>query len=93
MCGESGFGAGRDYQDGEYADGLIVGVRPDVNRILSSGNEIAGRVNTLMTGLNEGKGTAGLLLRDDATRQQLESTLTHVHASIGECGSGSRAGE
>jgi phospholipid/cholesterol/gamma-HCH transport system substrate-binding protein len=64
-----------------HTDGLIVGVRPDVNRILSNGNEIAGRVNTLMTDLNAGKGAAGLLLRDDATRQQLQSTLSHVQAA------------
>ena len=64
-----------------HTDGLIVGVRPDVNRLLSNGNEIAGRVNTLMTGLNEGKGAAGLLLRDDATKQQLQSTLNHVQAA------------
>jgi phospholipid/cholesterol/gamma-HCH transport system substrate-binding protein len=64
-----------------HTDGLIVGASPNVDRILSSGNEIAGRVNTLMTGLNAGKGSAGLLLRDDAARQQLESTLTHVQAA------------
>ena len=64
-----------------HTDGLIVGVRPDVNRLLSNGNEIAGRVNTLMTDLNAGKGAAGLLLRDDATRQQLQSTLKHVQAA------------
>ena len=53
-----------------HTDGLIAG-----------GNEIAVRVNTLMTGLNEGKGAAGLLLRDDATKQQLQSTLSHVQAA------------
>jgi ABC-type transporter Mla subunit MlaD len=49
-----------------HTDGLIVGVKPDVNRRRSNGNEIADKVNTLMAGLNEGKGAAGLLLRDDA---------------------------
>jgi phospholipid/cholesterol/gamma-HCH transport system substrate-binding protein len=64
-----------------HTDGLIVGARPEVNQILSNGVDIAGRVNTLMTGLNEGKGAAGLLLRDDATRVQLASTLTHAQAA------------
>ncbi len=64
-----------------HTDGLIVEARPEVNRILSSGNEVAGRVNTLMTGLNEGKDAAGLLRRDDATKQQLQSTLSHVQAA------------
>jgi phospholipid/cholesterol/gamma-HCH transport system substrate-binding protein len=61
-----------------HTDGLIVGVRPDVNKILSNGNAITVGVNTLVTDLNEGKGAAGLLLRDDATRKQLQSTLNHA---------------
>ncbi len=64
-----------------HTDGLIVEARPDINRLLNNGNEIAGRVNTLVSGLNEGKGAAGLLLRDDATKQQFQSTLNHVQAA------------
>jgi len=66
----------------DHTDGLIVGVRPDVNKILSNGSQITGTVNTLVSDLNDGKGTAGLLLRDEATRQQARTTLTNVeHAS------------
>jgi phospholipid/cholesterol/gamma-HCH transport system substrate-binding protein len=61
-----------------HTDRLIVGVRPDVNRIVSNGSQITGTVNTLVSDLNDGKGAAGLLLRDEATRQQLRSTLTNV---------------
>jgi phospholipid/cholesterol/gamma-HCH transport system substrate-binding protein len=36
-------------------------------------------VNTLVAGLNEGKGAAGLILRDGPTREQLKSTLRNVN--------------
>jgi phospholipid/cholesterol/gamma-HCH transport system substrate-binding protein len=66
----------------DHTDGLIVGVRPDVNKILSNGSQITGTVNTLVSDLNDGKGTAGLLLRDEATKQQVRTTLTNLeHAS------------
>ncbi len=61
-----------------HADALIVGVQPNMNRIASNGREIAERVNTLVTGLNQGKGPAGMLLKDEATKQQLQATLTNV---------------
>jgi phospholipid/cholesterol/gamma-HCH transport system substrate-binding protein len=61
-----------------HTDGLIVGVRPDLNKMVSNGSQITGTVNTLVSDLNDGKGAAGLLLRDEATRQQLRSTLTNV---------------
>ena len=61
-----------------HADHLIVGVQPNINRIARSGREIAETVNVLVADLNEGKGPAGLLLKDEATRQQLQATLTNV---------------
>jgi phospholipid/cholesterol/gamma-HCH transport system substrate-binding protein len=61
-----------------HTDGLVLGVQPDVNRIVANGSLIAGGVNTLVTGLNDGDGSAGLLLKDEATKQQLKSTLADV---------------
>ncbi len=61
-----------------HADNLIVGVNPNINRIARSGREVAERVNVLVAALNEGQGPAGLLLKDEATRQQLQTTLTNV---------------
>jgi phospholipid/cholesterol/gamma-HCH transport system substrate-binding protein len=60
------------------ADGLITDARPGVNSIIENGTRVAGGVNTLVAGLNEGKGAAGLLLKDEQTREQLKSTLTNV---------------
>jgi phospholipid/cholesterol/gamma-HCH transport system substrate-binding protein len=62
----------------DHTDGLIVGIRPDVNKIVSNGSQITGKVNVLVSDLSDGKGAAGLLLRDEATRQQLRSTLTNA---------------
>ncbi len=61
-----------------HADNLIVGVQPNINRITSNGSQIAERVNILVSDLNQGKGPAGLLLKDEATKQQLQATLTNV---------------
>ncbi len=61
-----------------HTDGLIVGVRPGLNKIVSNGSQITGTVNTLVSDLSDGKGAAGLLLRDEAAKQQLHSTLTNA---------------
>ena len=60
------------------ADGLIAAVEPGIKGTVGNANEIAGTVNTLVTDLRDGKGAAGLLLRDEATRQQLRATLTNA---------------
>ena len=66
----------------DHADGMINGVRPDIQRIANDGTQITGKINILLADLNAGKGPAGMLLLDDATRQQLQATLTNVqHAS------------
>lgn len=62
-----------------HADGLIADVTPGVNSIIDNGTRIVGGVNTLVAGLNEGKGAAGLILRDGPTREQLKSTLRNVN--------------
>ena len=61
-----------------HTDSLIVGVRPGVDKIVSDSGQITGTVNTLVSDLSGGKGAAGLLLRDEATKQQFHTTMTHV---------------
>ena len=61
-----------------HTDNLVVGVRPDMQDILSHGRDVSRRVDVLVTGLNAGKGAAGMLLRDDSTKQQLQDTLVNV---------------
>jgi phospholipid/cholesterol/gamma-HCH transport system substrate-binding protein len=61
-----------------HADGLIEQVRPNINEIASRGAQITGQLNALVSDLNAGKGPAGLLLKDEATRQQIQGTLTNI---------------
>jgi phospholipid/cholesterol/gamma-HCH transport system substrate-binding protein len=59
--------------------GLIAGVEPGVNKIVANTGRVTAGVETLVAGLNSGKGAAGLLLTDDATKKQLGATLTNVN--------------
>jgi phospholipid/cholesterol/gamma-HCH transport system substrate-binding protein len=62
-----------------HTDDLIISSRADVNTILRNGNRISGTVDTLVTDLNEGKGPAGMMLKDEATKQKLQTTVGEVH--------------
>jgi phospholipid/cholesterol/gamma-HCH transport system substrate-binding protein len=61
-----------------HADGVMAELQPDLKTTLGNASQIAGRVNTLGADLGDGKGAAGLLLRDEATKLQLRSTLTNA---------------
>ena len=61
-----------------HADNLIVGVQPNVNKIARDGSAVVGKIDTMVSDLNAGKGPAGLLLKDNDTRQQLQTTLANV---------------
>lgn len=54
-----------------HADGMIGNLRPEVQQAM-------GRVNAVLADLNAGRGPAGLLLKDEATRQQLQATMGNV---------------
>ncbi len=62
----------------DHADRLIVGVQPNLNKVAADATRITGRIDGLLTDLNEGKGPAGLLLKDEATKQQLQATLLNI---------------
>lgn len=61
-----------------HTDVLIAGVKPDIYKLANNGSQITGKIDTLITDLNAGKGPAGLLLRDEATKQQFQATLAKV---------------
>jgi phospholipid/cholesterol/gamma-HCH transport system substrate-binding protein len=66
-----------------HTDDMIVQSRPNLNTILANGSKISGTVDTLVTGIKEGKGTAGMIITDDETKQKLKATVGNVHdASI-----------
>lgn len=55
-----------------HVDIIVRGISPHLANVSAT-------ADTMMLDLKAGKGSAGLLLRDDATREQLRSTLLNVH--------------
>ncbi len=60
------------------ADGMVVGLRPQINKIAGDGVRIASNLNLLVSDLQNGKGPAGLLLKDEKARKQIEDTLANA---------------
>ena len=61
-----------------HVDGLVAVVQPDIRKMASNASQITDTINTIVSDLNAGKGPAGLLLKDEATRKQLQETLSNV---------------
>jgi phospholipid/cholesterol/gamma-HCH transport system substrate-binding protein len=61
-----------------HADQLIVSLRPQIEKIASDGGHITNNLNLVLADLQNGKGPAGLLLKDEHTKKQLLATLTDV---------------
>jgi phospholipid/cholesterol/gamma-HCH transport system substrate-binding protein len=61
-----------------HVDGLITTVQPDIRKLASNASQITDTINGIVSGLNAGKGPAGLLLKDETTRKQLQATLSNA---------------
>jgi phospholipid/cholesterol/gamma-HCH transport system substrate-binding protein len=61
-----------------HVDGLVTDVQPDIRRMASNASQITGTINDLVSDLNAGKGPAGMLLKDEAAKQQLQATLSNA---------------
>ena len=62
-----------------HTDGLITRAKPDVLKITGDGKQITAKIDNLVAGLNAGQGPAGMLLKDEKTKQQMEATLRNVN--------------
>jgi phospholipid/cholesterol/gamma-HCH transport system substrate-binding protein len=60
------------------ADGIVVGLKPQIDKIAGDGVQIANNLNLLVSDLQNGKGPAGLLLKDEQARKQIQDTLANV---------------
>jgi phospholipid/cholesterol/gamma-HCH transport system substrate-binding protein len=60
-------------------DGLVTAVQPDVRKMAANASQITGTLNDIVADLNAGRGPAGLFLKDEATRRQLEDTVSNIH--------------
>ena len=70
-------------------DGMVTRVRPDIQKMASDGSDITANINAMVEDLENGKGTIGLLLRDDGTRRQLQETLSEVNRATNNIGDAS----
>jgi len=61
-----------------HVDGLVTVVRPDIRKLASNASQITDTINEIVSDLNAGKGPAGLLLKDETTRKQLQATLSNA---------------
>lgn len=61
-----------------HVDGLVAVVQPDIRKMAGNAGQITDTINAIVSDLNAGKGPAGLLLKDETTRKQLQATLSNV---------------
>jgi phospholipid/cholesterol/gamma-HCH transport system substrate-binding protein len=58
------------------ADGLLTSVGGNLNTTLSGAQTTLGNVNDVVVGIKQGRGPAGMLLRDETVSAQIRQTLT-----------------
>jgi phospholipid/cholesterol/gamma-HCH transport system substrate-binding protein len=61
-----------------HVDGLVAVVQPDIKKLAGNAGAITDTINGIVSDLNAGKGPAGLLLKDETTRKQLQATLSNA---------------
>lgn len=61
-----------------HVDGLVEVAQPDIKKMLSNASQITDTINAIVADLNAGKRPAGLLLKDETTRKQLQATLSNA---------------
>ena len=63
------------------ADATLKQVRGKLNVVLDGANDAIGNANDLLVGLKEGRGPAGMLLRDEKVADQIRETLSTVQST------------
>ncbi len=61
-----------------HVDGIVAAVGPDIRRMASNASQMTGTVSGMVADLNAGKGLVGLLLKDPATRQQMQGIVSNA---------------
>jgi phospholipid/cholesterol/gamma-HCH transport system substrate-binding protein len=61
-----------------HVNGLVTDVQPDIKKLAGNASQITDTINGIVSDLNAGKGPIGLLLKDEATRKQLQETLANA---------------
>jgi phospholipid/cholesterol/gamma-HCH transport system substrate-binding protein len=63
------------------ADATLKQVRSKLNVALDGANDAIGNANDLLVGLKEGRGPAGMLLRDEKVADQIRETISTVQST------------
>ena len=61
-----------------HVDGLVTVVQPDIRKLANNASQITDTINEIVSDLNAGKGPAGLFLKDETARAQLQATLANA---------------
>ena len=61
-----------------HVDGLVPAVQPDIRKMAANASEVTGTLNQIVADLEAGRGPAGLFLKDESTRRQLEATVSNI---------------
>ena len=61
-----------------HTDGLITGVQGNIKKVASDSSQITGTINEVLQGIQQGKGPAGMLLKDQDAANRLRATLDNA---------------
>jgi len=62
-----------------HVDGLVSAVQPDIRKMAANASQVTGTLGDIVADLQAGRGPAGLFLKDEATRRELEATVSNIH--------------
>lgn len=68
------------------ANGLLTSVGGNLNKTLSGADTTLANVNDVVVGLREGRGTAGMLLRDETVATQIRQTVSNAQQATADLG-------
>ena len=66
------------------ADGLITSLGGNLNSTVNEVKTTVSNANELVTGLQQGRGTAGMLLRDETLAEQVRQAVTNAQSATSE---------
>jgi phospholipid/cholesterol/gamma-HCH transport system substrate-binding protein len=74
----------------KHANGILTAVGGRLNSTLDGVKTTVSNVNDIVLGLKEGRGTAGILLRDQALAAQIRQTVTNTQQATADLGHASK---
>jgi len=74
-------------------DGVVSAVKPDIRKMAANASQVTDTLNDIVAGLQAGRGPAGLILKDEATRRQLEATVSNIQQASANLNDASMRGD